>query len=99
MGAHDDHPDHAAALAGLRHPDRNDRLHEVAGGELAYRGELLPGDALPQLVLVDVPRREVAEDRVLDVDQLLPLRAEEGDRADPEPVLLLDEAGRQRLPP
>ena len=97
MGAHDHHADHAA-LAAPRHPDRHHRLDEVAGGELAHRGELLPGDALPQLVLVDVARREIAEDGVLHVDQLLALRAEDGDRADPEPVLLLDEVGGQRLP-
>jgi len=98
VGAHHHHADHVA-LAALRHPDRHDRLDEVAGGELAHGGELLPGDALPQLVLVDILRREVAEDRVLHVDQLLARRAEDGDGADPEPVLLLDEVGGQRLPP
>ncbi len=95
----DDHDAHDAALGAVRRPDRDDGLDEVAGCELAHRGELLSGGALAQLVLVHVPRREIAQDRILDMDQLLPLRPEDGDRADPEPVLLLDEVGRQRLAP
>src|SRR4029450_2157532 len=61
--------------------------------------ELLPGGALAQLVLVDLPGGQVAEDRILDVDQLLALGSEHSDRAQPQPVLLLDEGGRQSLAP
>src|SRR4030095_939607 len=66
---------------------------------LAYCRELLAGGALAQLVLVDLPGGQVAEDRILDVDQLLALGSEHGDRAQPQPILLLDEVGRQSLAP
>ena len=98
MRAHD-HDAHDAARAAARRPDRHHRLDEVAGRELAHGGELLAGSALSQLALVDLSGREVAEDRILDVDQLLALRAEDGDGAEPEPVLLLDQVRRQRLAP
>ena len=98
MRAHD-HDAHDAALAAARRPDRHDRLDEVARRELAHRRELLAGSALTQLGLVDLPRRQVAQDGILDVHQLLALGAEHRDRAQPQPILLLDHVGGQRFAP
>ena len=95
----DHHDAHDGALSAACRPDRDDRLDEVAGRQLADGGELLPGGALAQLRLVHLARCQVAEDRILDVHELLALGAEDGDRAQSEPVLLLDEIRRQRFAP
>src|SRR6266478_3746340 len=55
-----------------------------------------PRVAQTQLGLVDLPRRQVAQDGILDVHQLLALGAEHRDRAQPQPILLLDQVGGQR---
>src|SRR5581483_5364506 len=61
-------------------------------------GDLLAAEAPLELRLVELAGGEVAEDRVLDVDQLLSLRVEDGERAEREQVLLFHERGGQRLP-
>src|SRR6185436_10247503 len=89
---------HHLALAGAPGPDRRDALDEIPGRELADGGDLLAAEAPLELRLVELAGGEVAEDRVLDVDQLLSLRVEDGERAEREQVLLFHEKGGQRLP-
>jgi len=67
-----------------RRPDRHDRLDEVARRQLAYRRDLAPREAAPQLVVAHVARRHVAEAGILDLGDLLAARREHGQRADAE---------------
>ena len=93
----DDRADDLLLGPGARGPDRHRRLDDVAGGDLTHGGNLLAGQAALQLVLVDVLGRQVGEQRIPYVHELLSLRAEHRHRADPETFLLLDEEGAQAL--
>src|SRR5207249_9486992 len=77
--------------------DRRDRLDQVPRGQLADGGDFLPGEAALELHLAQLARGEVAEDRILDVDELLAPAVEDGQRADRQQSLLLGQVGGERL--
>src|SRR5207237_5542695 len=92
--------DHGAddlAVAAAPGPDRGHRLDEVAGGELADRGDLLAAEPAPERRRPELARGEVTDDRIPDVQELPALRVEDGQRADRQELLLLGEEGGERL--
>src|SRR5207245_9699849 len=95
-GDNDDTGDARLRAAGLR-PDGHEGLDEVPGRQLADGRDLLAGEPALELALVHVAGLEVAEHGVLDVYELLPLRVEDGERADPELLLMLDQVCRESL--
>src|SRR4029453_11227547 len=93
--AADYHCAHHVPLPAARGPDGRHRLDEIAAGQLANRRDLLAGQAPAQLVLAQIAGGQIAEDGVLDVDQLLAGAVQDGDGADAQQVLLLDQEGSQ----
>src|SRR5262249_40232875 len=94
--AHDDRADHVP-LAPAYRPDRRDRLDQIARRQLADGGDLLTRQPALELHLAELPRGHVAERWILDVDDLAAARVENGQRADRQEVLLLDQEGGERV--
>ena len=100
VGGGDHGADHVATGLARRHrPHRGDGLDEVAGLDLPYRRHLLAVEALAHQPRADLRGGQVAEDRVLDVHEVVAAGVEDGQRAEAELLLLLDEVGRQRHAP